>query len=251
MKERGNILFLILLAVVLFAALSYAVTNSMGGSTKDVSNEKAATLAAQIINVISLQEPELMRFMERKNLQIHQLDFTGTPGTASNMGNSSNCVTTDCDFWRADGGGVTPALLPSEAADPAATDAACLVGGNYRPTTINGNIRPLMLVISASGVGTPLSDLTLYYTCISPKVCAEINIQEGIRQRQDTVVTGNDIGTFSSHHNYFNQNSSSLPNTSANRTAGSDNRLMSRRVWCREDYSAGSGGQLFAVIYAR
>lgn len=47
--EQGNVLFLILIAVVLFAALSYAVTRSNNNSSGSVDNEKGKILAAQLI----------------------------------------------------------------------------------------------------------------------------------------------------------------------------------------------------------
>ena len=248
--QRGNILFLILLAIVLFAALSYAVTSSVNGGTKDVSNEKAATTAAQIINMIGLQEPELMRFMERKNLKIHQIDFMGTLGTADSSGNSPNCNSTDCDFWSGNGGGVTAPILPATAADPATLGSYCAYGGNmYRMD--DDRLRPFMMVISATGVGTQASDLVLFYHCISPKVCAEINIQEGVRMKQEAIIIGNSYGSEPANRSKLSSNSATgLIDTSADRTAGSETRLMSRRLWCRE-LTGATASELYAVIYAR
>ncbi|MBN8552161.1 MAG: hypothetical protein J0L52_04625 [Caulobacterales bacterium] len=252
LKERGNILFLILLAVVLFAALSYAVTQSLRGGGKDVSDEKAAAIAAQIINAIGLQEPELMRFMERQKLAIHQVDFIGPHGTASSSGNSPNCTTTACDFWSQDGGKVTPPILPLAAYNPATVSAGCQAGSGYRPSTLNGGVRPFMMVISASGIGTAASDFVFYYPCVHPQICAEINIQEGLRGRNDAVIVGNSPGSTPADYNSLSSSSATaLASTSADRTAGSESRLITRRVWCREaGYTAG-GGELFAVIYAR
>ena len=60
MNEKGNALFLILIAVALFAALSYAVTNSgRGGSGID--KERADILAAQIMQEISMWQSHVQR----------------------------------------------------------------------------------------------------------------------------------------------------------------------------------------------
>ncbi len=60
-QARGNILFLILLAVVLFAALSYAVTSSMRGGGKDAGKESAQSQAADILNRMALLESTVSR----------------------------------------------------------------------------------------------------------------------------------------------------------------------------------------------
>jgi hypothetical protein len=251
-NQRGNILFLILLAVVLFAALSYAVTQSLRGGGKDVSDEKAAAVAAQIINAIGLQEPELVRFMERQKLAIHQVDFVGSVGSAFSTGNNPNCTTSACDLWSSDGGKVTPPILPPTAYNPDAVNGNCVSGGDYRPTALNGAIRPYVMVISATGVGTSASDVVLYYPCVHPKICAEINIQEGLRGRNDAVIVGNGIGASPADYNTVSASSATdLASTSANRTAGSETRLMTRRVWCSETDYSDAGGLIYSVIHAR
>lgn len=74
-NQRGNILFLILLAVVLFAALSYAVTNSMRGGGNDGSKESADALAAQIIQYGALVEQSVQRLRLTNGCKDTQISF--------------------------------------------------------------------------------------------------------------------------------------------------------------------------------
>lgn len=75
MNQRGNVLFLILIAVVLFAALSYAVTRSSSGGGKGISDEKARLGASEIEQYVSLLRTEVERLMITNNCTIENLDW--------------------------------------------------------------------------------------------------------------------------------------------------------------------------------
>ena len=81
--QRGNILFLILLAVVLFAALSYAVTQGMRGGGKDAGPEKFKTLASQILQNVSLMENTMMRAMTVNGVPGYGFDLSGIASSAA------------------------------------------------------------------------------------------------------------------------------------------------------------------------
>jgi hypothetical protein len=61
-SESGNVLFLILVAVVLFAALSYAVTRSTGGS-KGVEDDASVIDAAQLVQYPAGIRTAIMRMV--------------------------------------------------------------------------------------------------------------------------------------------------------------------------------------------
>lgn len=96
MNQRGNILFLILLAVVLFAALSYAVTSSTQGGGADASSEIAELEAARQADYITLIQNTALRLEMVQGCS--SIDYTPpedqTPGDKS------------CHMFHPDGGGV-------------------------------------------------------------------------------------------------------------------------------------------------
>lgn len=68
-SENGNVLFLIMIAVALFAALSYAVTSSTRTSPASVSKEQAQLIASDLMQYASLMTSGIMR-MRASGFQI-------------------------------------------------------------------------------------------------------------------------------------------------------------------------------------
>ncbi|MDE2336221.1 MAG: hypothetical protein KGL10_02810 [Alphaproteobacteria bacterium] len=118
--ERGNALFLILIAVALFAALSYAITESgRGGGTID--KETVMITAGQVV-----QQPASVR------TAMTRMIVTGTPASSIvYTGASANNV-----FDTADGGGGATDIPPPTAACVTSTD--CTAGWVYVPATASG-----------------------------------------------------------------------------------------------------------------
>lgn len=100
--ERGNALFLILIAVALFAALSYAVTQSgRGGGTVD--KEQALISASQITQYPAALRTATTR-MVITGTAITALDFSGT--------------TLDTEVFSATGGGAVAQDPPANTTSP-------------------------------------------------------------------------------------------------------------------------------------
>lgn len=110
-NENGNILFLILLAVVLFAALAYAVTSSMRGGGKDASDENVKAQAADILQFFTALDSAVTRLAMQYNIEQISFQYPYKP-FGSNVNNSSfansNCTSNACRVFHPEGGGVEP-----------------------------------------------------------------------------------------------------------------------------------------------
>jgi hypothetical protein len=74
--QQGNVLFLILIAVVLFAALSYAVSQTMrGGSDKGVTEEKARVNSVYIHQFPTSIRQAMLRMRVSNNLGQNEVSF--------------------------------------------------------------------------------------------------------------------------------------------------------------------------------
>jgi hypothetical protein len=102
-KERGNVLFLILIAVALFAALSYAVTQSTrGGGNAD--SESSLIDSASLTQFGSSVAVAVMR------MQISGVDETNLcfySGSNNATYNHASCADNNNNVFHSDGGGVS------------------------------------------------------------------------------------------------------------------------------------------------
>lgn len=102
-KQQGNVLFLILIAVALFAALSYAVTRSTRGGG-DTSSESAKIRASNIIQVAGYFDAAIDRFMIMNGYSLQ--DITFFKGDNWNYHNTPN-YPDEQRLFDPDGGGET------------------------------------------------------------------------------------------------------------------------------------------------
>jgi hypothetical protein len=100
-KQRGNALFLILIAVALFAALSYAVTRS-GRSRSTIDRETAMLKASQITQYPATLDTAITRMI-----------ITGTTADEIHFGQTGNGLDDEGNVFDSDGGGITPSDPPN------------------------------------------------------------------------------------------------------------------------------------------
>ena len=116
LKTSGNVLFLILIAVALFAALSYALTQSSRGSGKDISDEQVKLGASAITQYVATLRNEVQRLRVTNNCDLSNLDWRNAENmrynntTVSNISIAAPVPKAGCSVFSSYGGSV-PAQL--------------------------------------------------------------------------------------------------------------------------------------------
>lgn len=171
-NESGNILFLILLAVVLFAALSYAVTNSMRGGGKSASDESFQAGAANMLQQFAALDAAITRMRLSGGVPVENISFLTTrknydTSTQSAYGNS-NCAAASCKIFDPAGGGVTDRNF-EKYGTPVPSGSPAIAPGYWQ-----------MFMVQWPQAGTDANDVIMQYTYLRPGLCSALNATLGI-----------------------------------------------------------------------
>lgn len=181
--ERGNILFYILIAVVLLAALSYAVSLSGRGSISQVNDEKARLLATQILEYANTMANATAQ-LRLRGISDTNLCFDDTQWGGAGYNNPS-CTDTAAKIYDLSGAGVTWGQPPGEAMDSAATP------DNLWHIYGNNEVQEVGTTCGAAAC----SDLVLITDELKEAVCIKINDLLDIGTEGDPPPTDTAIGT--------------------------------------------------------
>ena len=232
--NRGNVLFLILLAVALFAALSYAVTQSSRSGGNDISDEQAAIQAAEIIQWATSVEVAVQRLRLARSLKDNELDFYTTERTMRDgqvfTYDNFDCSEVSCQVFHPDGGGVSFQTFESAAIE--------------QPTNTMRHGHSEVLIVNVAGVGSSLNDVALNVLYLKAAVCRAINKKLGLGADDNYTEDG---GTFVGYHSDV----SSKLNTRGVRAFGTLHpELFSKRAFCVL-FNGGSVGIYYHVLIPR
>mgnify|MGYP000325968729 CR=1 FL=1 len=169
MSQRGNILFLILLAVVLFAALSYAVTSSTRGGGKDASKESLQSTVALLHNNMMAARSTLLRMTTIGGYQPWQIDFSKA-GYSSSSPNAT-CTVAACKLHDPAGGGFTGYTIPAKYwQDDSICTSASTWAGRY-----------FFYSLTVKGIGIDnQSDVVMLHGSVNDALCMAVNDASGI-----------------------------------------------------------------------
>lgn len=175
--ERGNVLFLILIAVALFAALSYAVTSSSRSGGGDANEESALVRSAQITQYPSSVRTSMIRMMVSQSVDPTDMIFAG-PSDFSTACDDLTVERPNCVFHPG-GGGATKTNVPADMMT-GATAGEWYFSANYEIVDI-GTSDP-----AASDAG---NDIIAFLPGITGGLCDKINEELGIDDSTPADVT--------------------------------------------------------------
>ncbi len=156
--ESGNVLFLILIAVALFAALSYAVTQSTRSGAGSTDGEKNLLNSAALTQYPASLRTAVVR-MILGGLDVDALAF-------DNPGNFPSVTNTDAAVFHPSGGGAVYQEGPPD----------MMVGGTVGPWYFNGNFQ--IPQIGQEGAGG--NDLIAFLPSVTQGICEKVNEELGV-----------------------------------------------------------------------
>jgi hypothetical protein len=163
-NERGNVLFLILIAVALFAALSYAVTQSSRSGGGDAGKETNLVNSAQITQYPSGIRTAIVR-MIIGGADINELRFNA-PSAFTALTDNQLAV------FHPSGGGATYSLPPVDIMSSTAVDNEWFFNGENQIVNVG--------TTDASSPTATTADLIAFLPGVTPSVCAKLNESLGL-----------------------------------------------------------------------
>jgi hypothetical protein len=173
-SERGSVIWILMIAVVLFAALSATVANMMRGGG-DINREMGNINATQV-----LQFTDAMR----KSLQVMSIDGVGiskisfdTPGLTGYA--NTNCTASSCEVFHVNGGGIS-----YDPPDEKWLSTAFETDPDYRqwvfPSDTCVQDYPGKDAANCSGDSIDNEDLVVMLPYVRKELCLKLNEQAGI-----------------------------------------------------------------------
>lgn len=166
--ERGNVLFLILIAVALFAALSYAVTQSSRSGAGDASSETNLVNSSVVTQYPAGIRTTIVR-MVVDGQNVDTLEFNPPSDFANCTPGYKRCV-------------FAPAASGGGGATYTKSDGSVMSDGNKGSWHFNGanEIKYIGTTSSGANATTSTADLIAFLPGISQGICSKLNAQLGI-----------------------------------------------------------------------
>ena len=173
LSEGGNALFIILIAVALLGALSYAVTQSNRGGVSALTEEKAEVYAAEILQYAQTVANAVAQ-LRLRGCDETEISFENNVGLANYINPNSPSDKT-CHVFHPSGGGLSWSV----------PDQGMIAG------TVNADNWAVYMQNEFSGIGTTGAndqhvDLALFLNDVKPSICLHINSKLNIINTSNT-----------------------------------------------------------------
>lgn len=184
-NQSGNVLFLILIAVGLFATLSYAVTSSSRGGGKNASEETDRTQAAALLQWFTAVDTAVMR-MRASGIPNENISFIYNAkqqnGNASlDYMDNTRCTSDACRIFNPGDGGVNlPNFVTYGVASPSGASATNLASGYAAIVTMQW-----------PDAGTTANDIVILMYFMQPRICSAMNTLMGVKSIPTITGTAN------------------------------------------------------------
>lgn len=179
--ERGNVLIIIFIAIALFAALSFAVSDMMrGGSPNSISKETAKLAADEIVDYARTVRQAVQNIRISNGCEDTQISFEKAPFDGSDAGyvNASAPSDNSCHVFNLSGGSINYFIPDTDWLD-GSLSAGTLYGEWYVPDGV-------CIQGIGNGTGTCQSDgidnedIVLVLPYLKQEICVQINEKLGL-----------------------------------------------------------------------
>lgn len=234
--QSGNVLFLILIAVALFAALAYAITSSSRGGRTSTTTEVGDVTAGRILNFTTAVQAAVLRISTIKGVPPAELkynnDVTMSYDGTIYMGALGTPSDPSLYVFHPQGGGV-PAQKFEDAVTPCiGCGTAQVKGGHF---TINW--------VNMPGMGTEAADIVMIILDLRDDACQAINRRQGFDYIPNVNLGGGNVITASTTPPMGYPTITG--NTSADQTA-----VEGKMIYCAKKTNAPVRNHYMAVIKA-
>lgn len=181
--ESGNVLFYILIAVALLAALTFAVSHSNRNNSDILSDERARLFASEIIEFGNNMASAVSQ-LRLRGVAVDDLCFDDTNWGVNDYDHSPACSDDLNKIFHVSGAGIIWSEAPSEAMDSTATP------DNLWHIYGDNEVEQVGTTCGAAGC----ADLVLITDELQENVCRQINDLLGISAFDAALPSDTDIG---------------------------------------------------------
>ncbi|MGM0422103.1 MAG: hypothetical protein ACQEQL_03285 [Pseudomonadota bacterium] len=162
--QSGNALFLILIAVALFAALSYAVTQS-GRSSGSVDRETRELQASRLMQSTAAMKTTIMR-LRLSGCDLTEISFERAPfdGSDTYYYHANSPTDLSCHVFSPENGGATVWTLQDYQGENVHSSFPVRYSGTWR----------------VDDIGSSAPELMMYVGMVNPELCKQINRKLGV-----------------------------------------------------------------------